>query len=166
MIKNTLILLLTLCLSTASIAQELGTVPSVDVKTLDGSKVDISTIENDGKPIIINFWATWCSPCKKELNNISEVYDDWIDETGVKILAVSIDDSRSSARVKPHVDAAGWDYEVLLDENSDLKRAMNVTSPPFTFLVDGKGNIVYKHVGYSEGDEDELHEKLLELSDK
>jgi len=166
MLKNTLIILLSLCIYGTTAAQELATVPSVEVKTLDGTKVDISTIENDGKPIIINFWATWCSPCKKELNNIAEVYDDWVEETGVKILAVSIDDSRSSARVKPYIDGAGWDYEILLDENSDLKRAMNVTSPPFTFLVDGEGNIVYKHVGYSEGDEDELHEKLLEVSTK
>jgi len=161
--KNLLILALTICISTPFLSQELGKVPSVEVKTMDGSKVDISTIENDGKPIIINFWATWCSPCKKELNNIAEVYDDWVEETGVKILAVSIDDTRSSVRVKPYIDGSGWDYEILLDENSDLKRAMNVTSPPFTFLVNGEGEIVYKHVGYSEGDEEELYEKLLEL---
>lgn len=162
--KILLSFLLTAFVSGFSFAQELGTVPSVEVKKLDGTKIDISEIENDGKPIIINFWATWCSPCKKELNNIAEVYDDWVDETGVKLVAVSIDDSRSSARVKPYIDGASWDYEVVLDENSDLKRAMNVTSPPFTFLVDGEGNIVYKHVGYSEGDEDELYEKLLEIS--
>ncbi|MFT4660211.1 MAG: cytochrome c biogenesis protein CcmG/thiol:disulfide interchange protein DsbE [Patiriisocius sp.] len=163
MIKRSIILLLAVILTSSVSAQEMGKVPSVEVKTMDGTNIDISSIENDGKPIIINFWATWCSPCKKELNNIADVYDDWVEETGVKIIAVSIDDSRSSSRVKPYIDASGWDFEILLDENSDLKRAMNVTSPPFTFLVNGKGEIVYKHVGYSEGDEDELYEKVLEL---
>ncbi len=163
MIKKTIILALSICLSTLTFAQELSKVPSITVKQLDGTAVDISTIKNDGKPIIINFWATWCSPCKKELNNISELYDEWVEETGVKIIAVSIDDSRSSSRVKPYIDGSGWDFDILLDENSDLKRAMGVTSPPFTFLIDGEGNIVYKHVGYSEGDEDELYEKVLEL---
>lgn len=139
------------------------TVPSVDMKDLNGQIVNSSEFDNDGKPFIINFWATWCSPCKRELDNISEVYEDWQEETGVKIYAISIDDSRRSRQVKPHVDASGWDFEVILDENSDFRRAMNVNNPPYTFLVDGNGKIVYQHIGYSDGDEDELYEKVLEL---
>ncbi|NNK81065.1 MAG: redoxin family protein, partial [Flavobacteriales bacterium] len=73
--------------------------------------------------------------------------------------------SRTSRNVKRYVDASGWDYEVYLDENSDFKRAMNVTVPPTTFLVDGNGKVVYQHISYSEGDEDELYEKLLSISE-
>ncbi len=141
-------------------------IPSVVVKTTDGSKMNTGEFSNDGKPYIINFWATWCAPCKKELDNISEKYSEWQKETGVKIIAISIDDTRTSSKVGTTVESKGWEFEVFLDENKDFARAMNVGNPPFTFLVDGNGNIVYEHIGYSEGDEDELYEKVKELSKK
>jgi len=134
------------------------------LKDLDGRTISTEQFGNDGKPFIINFWATWCSPCKRELNTIADLYDDWVDETGVKIIAVSIDDSRTARQVKPYVDASGWDYEIYLDMNGDLRRAMNVTAPPYTYLVDGNGKIVYSHVGYNPGDEEELYDKLTQLT--
>lgn len=139
-------------------------VPSADVKALNGEVVNSKTFSNDGKPYVINFWATWCSPCKRELNTINDVYEDWVDETGVKIIAVSIDDARNAHKVKPYVDSKGWEYEVYVDENQDLMRAMNVNNPPHTVLVDGNGNIVYEHNGYSPGDEEELFEKIKSLT--
>jgi len=139
-------------------------VPSAKVKDLQGKMVDTGDISNNGKPMIISFWATWCGPCKKELNAISDVFDDWSEETGVKLLAFSIDDARSSARVMPYVNAQAWDFDVYLDYNQDFKRAMNVNNVPHTFLVDGKGNVVWQHNNYSPGDEEELHEELLKLT--
>lgn len=164
MTNKVMILLLMSILVTTVFTQELNRVPSVKVKTMNGAKiVDAADFNNDGKPFVINFWATWCKPCIKELNNINEVYQDWVDETGVKIIAVSIDDSRNSKRVAPFVAGRGWEYEVYLDENSELRRAMNVTNPPHTFLVNSKGEIVWQHNGYAPGQEDELYEKILEL---
>ena len=139
------------------------TLPNVTLKTLDGKNINIQDIENDGKPIVICFWATWCKPCVLELNNIADVYEEWQEETGVKIVAVSIDNSRSVSRVKPRVEANGWDYEILLDVNSDLKRAMGVGNPPYTFLLNSKKEIIYVHNGYMEGDEDELYEKIKKM---
>ena len=81
----------------------------------------------------------------------------------MKIYSVSIDDSRTTAKVKPFVEGKGWDFEVLLDANGDLKRAMNVNNPPHTFLFDGSGKIVYQHTGYFEGAEEELFEEILKL---
>ncbi len=147
--------------STQSFAQD--PVPSVVVKDLTGKSVNTSEFSNDGKPMIINFWATWCSPCKRELNTIAEVYPDWQDETGVKLIAISIDDARSQARVLPYVNGSAWDYEVYVDTNQDLKRAMGVNNVPHTFLVDGNGKIVWQHNNYSPGDEDELYEQILSL---
>ena len=140
------------------------TVPSVNVKTLQGKTINTSTFNNDGKPIVISFWATWCSPCKKELYNISEVYEDWQEETGVKLIAISIDDSRNKHKVKPYVDSKGWEYEVYIDANQDLKRAMNVNNVPYTFLIDGEGKIVYEHNNYVPGDEDELYKQIKMLT--
>ncbi len=137
--------------------------PSVNVKDLNGSMVNTKTFDNDGKPMIINFWATWCMPCKRELNNIAEVYIDWVEETGVKLIAVSIDDARSSSRVIPYVNGAAWDYEVYIDSNADLKRAMNVNNVPHTFLLDGEGNVVWQHNNYAPGDEDELYDQIKAL---
>ena len=149
--------------STLSIAQN-RTLPSVDVKTLEGSNININTIENDGNPIVISFWATWCKPCKKELNNIAEVYEDWQDETDVKLVAISIDNARSMAKVAPYVNASDWDYEVYLDPNGNLKRALGVSTVPHTFLLNGKNEIVWQHKGYVDGDEDELLEQIEKLA--
>ncbi len=132
--------------------------PNVQVKTLDGKVFNTADIKNNGKPIIISFWATWCKPCIKELEAISEEYEDWQEETGVVLYAVSIDNSRSMSRVKPFVDAKGWDYKVLLDPNSKFKEAMNVVNVPHVFLLDGNGKIVHQHTAYSDGDEEDLFE--------
>jgi len=130
---------------------------------LDGKKINAKDFSNNGKPFIINFWATWCTPCKAELNNINEVYSEWQNETGVKIITISIDDQRSSAKVAPYVKKQGWTYEVYLDENQDFKRNMNVNNPPQTFLVDGQGRIVWSHTGYAEGEEAQLIEQVRKL---
>lgn len=139
-------------------------IPSADVKTIDGQTFNTSNLSNDGKPMIISFWATWCSPCKRELNNIAEVYEDWVEETGVKLIAVSIDDSRNTSKVAPYVNGQAWEYEVLLDPNFDFKRVMNVNNVPHTFLINGKGEIVWQHNSYSEGDEEELYELLVKVA--
>lgn len=137
--------------------------PAVTLKTLEGKTVDTSTLENGGKPFIISFFATWCHPCNRELKAIHEVYPDWQDETGVKVIAVSIDQAQNIQKVKPLVDGYGWEYEVLLDPNSDFKRAMGVNLIPHVFIVDGKGNIVESRSGYTEGSESHLIEKVREL---
>ena len=138
--------------------------PNINLKDVNGVTKNLSKFSNNGNPIIISFWATWCKPCKAELNTIAEEYDDWTDETGVKLIAVSIDDARSSTRVEPYINAQGWEYLVLLDPNGDLKRAMNVNNVPHTFLVDGNGKIVWDHNNYSPGDEEELYQELVKIA--
>lgn len=137
--------------------------PSVTLKTIDGKTVKTDTLSNDGKPFIIDFFATWCKPCNRELDAIHEVYEEWVEETGVKLYAVSIDVAQNINKVKPLVDNHGWEYDVLLDPNSDFKRALGIQMIPYVIVCDGDGNIVYKHNGYTDGAEIELIEKVREL---
>ena len=137
--------------------------PKVVLKDIHGKSVSTDTLSNNGRPFIIDFFATWCKPCNRELDAISEVYVDWQRETGVKIIAVSIDQAQNTNKVKPLVDNHGWEYEVLLDPNGDLKRAFGIQMIPFVLIVDGKGNVVYKHQGYTDGAEEELIVKVREL---
>ena len=164
MIKKLILSIFVISFFAVSSFSQNRTLPSVKVKNLKGSLVNIQTIENDGNPIVISFWATWCKPCKKELNTIAEVYEDWQEETGVKLVAISIDDSRSASKVKPYVNSSGWEYEIYLDPNRDLSRSLGVSTVPHTFLLDGKGNIVWEHRGYIEGDEEELLEQIEQIS--
>jgi len=158
-------LILFLFIASYGYSQVGSKIPSVDIKTLESQTINTNTFENDGKPIVISFWATWCKPCVRELSVIAEEYDDWVDETGVKLIAVSIDNSRSTSRVAPFVNGKAWDYEVYLDPNEDFKKAMNVVNIPHTFLIDGEGQVVWQHTSYAEGDEEELYEKIQELVD-
>ncbi|MEI6696556.1 MAG: TlpA disulfide reductase family protein [Bacteroidota bacterium] len=164
------IMLIVSCLLITSLAFSQTTtpkakkLPSITIKSMDGKTIKTSEISNNGKPIIISFWALWCKPCQKELSTIAEVYDEWQKETGVKLVAVSIDDSRSSARVLPTVNGNNWSYEVLLDVNGDFKRAMNVNMIPHTFLLNGNGEIVWQHTSFSEGSELELIELVRKLN--
>lgn len=153
--------LLLIMVSFCAISQ--NELPKVDMTTLDGKTINSQELSTDDNVKIISLWATWCVPCLKELDAISEIYQDWQDETNVELFAISIDDSRGVKRVKPLINGKGWDYTILLDTNNDFKRAIGAATVPLTLLV--KNNkIVYRHSGYSPGAEYELYEKIKKFS--
>lgn len=154
------ILFLVIFFSHISVSQ---IIPSVDIKTLDGKTINTSSFDNNGDPIVISFWALWCKNCIKELEAISEIYEDWQDETNVKLIAISIDDSRNTSKLKPFVNTKGWEYEIYHDPNSDFKRALGINQIPHTFLLNGKNEIISEHVGYTDGQEEELYDKIIKL---
>lgn len=162
--KRMLFALMVCLLAGFGIAQ--AQLPAVTLKSIDGAVVKSETLNNDGKPFIIDFFATWCKPCNRELSAIAEVYDEWKEETGVKIIAVSIDQGQNINKVKPLVDQNEWEYEVLLDPNSELLKALGGQMIPFVVVVDGNGNIASKHSGYTDGAENELIEEVRKLLSK
>lgn len=169
--KLALVALLALCTVFAFGQEEakekkFATIPSVDIKTLDGQTFNTENIANDGKPIIISLWATWCKPCIAELLAIADVYDEWVEETGVKLYAIAIDDAKTAARVAPFVNGKAWEYEVLLDINSDFKRAMNVVDVPFLCILNGNRELVWKHTSYAPGSEEEVYEIIKGLANQ
>lgn len=153
--------LMAVCLGIAMTAN--AQLPSVQLKDLSGKPVDSATLQNDGKPFIISFWATWCKPCIRELNAIHENYADWVDETGVKVYAISIDEAQNSTKVQPMADARGWEYDILLDQSGAFARAMGCQNPPHVVVVDGDGKIVESHSGYTDGSEEHLIDLVRQL---
>lgn len=165
--KKLLLIALITFISFSTWAQKDGqTMPNMVLKDVNGKSVNMADFSKTGKITIVSFWATWCSPCKKELNNINEVYDDWKNKYDLQLVAVCTDNARNVQKVKPYVDGQGWEYEVIMDMNQDFQRALNIVQIPHTFLLDQNGKIVYQHSGYVEGDEFALEEKIKSLLEK
>jgi len=157
------IILFALILSYSYTLLSQTSLPSIELKNIDGEYIKIeNTVEKD-QVLVISLWATWCVPCINELDAIQEYYEDWQEETNFKLIAISIDNARTTSRVKPLVNGKEWEYEVLLDVNQDFKRALNANTVPYLVIV--KNNkIVYSHSGYTPGSEIELYEKIKEIA--
>ncbi|MBQ6613612.1 MAG: TlpA family protein disulfide reductase [Alistipes sp.] len=158
--KKLMFLMFALVMGFSASAQ---TLPDVKIENQEGKLISVREIV-DGTPMIISFWSTTCKPCIMELNAINNNLPDWLEEVDMKVVAVSVDDARTVSRARAMTQGQGWDdYTCLYDKNQDFKRAMNVSLTPHTFIVDGQGNIVYSHSGYTPGSEEELFEKIKEL---
>lgn len=158
-----MILIIAMCFSSLMLLSQ--TVPQVQIKSIDGKTVNTAElIKNDGKPVLLCFFTTTCKPCIKELTAYNDLYADWSEETGVKIVIVSNDNARSVNNVKPFVDARGWDFDVYLDPNGDFKKAMNVSYHPHSFLLDGSGKVVWQHTAYLDGDEEKTFEVIKKVA--
>lgn len=142
------------------------TLPDLSIKNLDGKSVNVRSLAQTGKVTLINFWATWCGPCQKELNNLSKTYETWQKDYNFELVAVTIDNIQGLPKVKPLVAQKRWKYNVVSDANSQFLQQLGGQNVPFSVLLDKKGNIVYTHNGYKEGDEIELQKQVAELAAK
>lgn len=157
--KNLILGIFTFFAITATAQTQL---PEITLKNLNGEEVNLSQI-SENKTVVVSLWATWCVPCIRELDTIAESYTDLQDEMGFELIAISLDDARSTRRVKPAVLGKGWEYQVLLDPNNDLKRYLGVSTIPLTLIVKN-GEIKYRHSSFSPGAEDALFEKFKEIA--
>lgn len=140
-----------------------NSLPDLTLSTLDGKKMSLKNdFSEKDKLYVFSFWATWCSPCINELDEMNDVLPDWRKSVNFEVIAIAEDDSRTQKRVKPLVNGKGWEYKILLDTNQDLKRALSIVNIPYTIVV--KNNkIVHIQNGYVPGNETELFEKLKSL---
>lgn len=153
-------LFLASCFIAASGFAQTKSLSSATVKTLQGQSLNVTELGKSGKITVISFWATWCSPCKKELDAIKDYYADWQKDYDMELVAVSVDDARTAAKIPAMIEEKGWEYRILHDANREFQQTANVTSVPHTILLDQNGHIVFEHVGYNPGDELELEEQI------
>ena len=128
---------------------------------IDGRKIKLKQYLDNG-PVLINFWATWCGPCKKEmlhLDRLSRAYK----ENNLSILSISIDTQRSLAEVKRFIRAKKYDFEVFLDPNQQIFKKLNGNIMPTNILVDKSGKIIWVRYGYMSGDELVMEQEILKL---
>ena len=140
------------------------TAPNFVAKNLDGKKVELKETLEDG-PVLISFWATWCKPCIKELNQLQKVYEKYKKED-FEILAIDVDGPRSRSKVKPMAKGLKWEFPVLWDKSKDIYRKYHVLGIPHTVLIDKSGEIRYTHTTYRPGDEEVIKKKIEELLDE
>jgi thiol-disulfide isomerase/thioredoxin len=167
--KNVILPIVFSILSTFSFSQEKSNYskfPNIKLFNLDQDSTDLSEKIKTKELTVISFWATWCAPCKKELNAIHKVYESWQEELDIQLIAISIDNDRTVGRVESYVESSQWNYSVLLDTDWRLKKALDIQNIPFTLIVDENYNILYSHQNYADGDEQLLYEELVQASMK
>lgn len=143
--------------------EEIKQFPEVTISTLEGKSISTSDYIGKGNPVFVSLWATWCAPCKRELDNISELYPEWKEKYDLEILAITIDNARQLRKVPAMVSSKGWEYTILADVDGNLKNTLGVASIPQAYLLDGDGNIIYEHSGYTPGDEEDLIDHLEKM---
>ena len=151
-----------LCLVFAVSAVSAQQLPDVKVENAQGKIISVRDLVQ-GKPMIISYWSIACKPCIQELNAINDSLAEWREEADLTVVAVSVDDARLKASAKAIASSRGWEFVCVYDENQELKRAMNVSLTPQSFVVDAEGNIVYSHSGYTPGSEQLLFDKVVQL---
>ena len=149
-----------LLIVTGSSAQNLSTL-TTPLDSPDGSQTSLAEM-GQGKVIIVSFGATWCVPCKKEMQAVNGIYDS-LQAHDIQYVAVFIDNTKTMSKVGPYVNAKKFKFPVLLDPNQEIFELVNGTEVPYALIYNQNGELMFKHDGYFEGDEEHLMEEAMSL---
>lgn len=164
--RESMLVLTALLLFISAVQLRAQPIPDVTVENMKGVKVSAKTICLAGKPTVVSLWATWCKPCIQELDAVSEVLEDWREELDFRFVAVSVDDARAISKARTYASARGWDgIDFFFDSNAELQRKLNVSSIPYVLIYDSSGKLVYSHVGYLPGGEEEIFSELKKIAE-
>ena len=156
-VKTSLSILFIL-LSVISLSQNI--VPNTKLKNLESEFIYTNDVLIENNFYIVSFWATWCIPCINELDAIVDIYEE-LEKDNIEVIAISTDDARTKKRGRPMINGKDWNFKILLDENHDLKRALNIVGIPHTIITKDT-KIIYRRIGYSPGEEVDLFEFIRE----
>lgn len=135
--------------------------PGFSLRDINGKEVSLDSYK--GKVVLVNFWATWCGPCKLEMPHLDKM-DRELEEKGFEVISISTDDARASSKVKPLVKRGGYGFTVLLDKDTTVVSQYNPAKTlPYNVLIDRAGNIHKVYQGYNPGDEVELRKEVEAL---
>jgi len=150
---------LSFCFSEENTERKETDFPKVKIQNLKGRSVFVHDVL-DNKLTLVNFWATWCVPCLKEMKYLNQFHTTY-SEQGFQVIGISIDDTRSSRRVPSVLKSKKVDYPVLLDTEQLLFNRFQSSAMPFSVLVSADGKILWEHTGYIPGDEKKMEEVIL-----
>jgi cytochrome c biogenesis protein CcmG/thiol:disulfide interchange protein DsbE len=136
----------------------------IALRDMDGKPVSVDSLLAEG-PVVLNFWATWCRPCRVEMPKLQEVHEDLVGRT-VHFAAVSLDTRRHKSRVEEYIEKNEVTLPVYRDPEGNLAKKMNITAIPTTILLDQDGEVAFKTRGYRPGDEVLLKKEIQAIIDK
>lgn len=123
---------------------------------LDGNDVKLSSLK--GNVVLVDFWATWCPPCRVEIPHLITLYETYKGK-GLVVLGVGLDDEQ---KLKDFAEEYSITYPILIG-TKDLSQKYGIIGIPTTYLIDKKGKIGFKHIGFSEGLEKEMEREIKML---
>ncbi|MBU0741284.1 TlpA family protein disulfide reductase [bacterium] len=145
----------------AAAGEDLGAAPGFTLETPGGEMMSLDDALAKG-PVILDFWATWCGPCRKALPHLQALYEEH-EGDGLTVIAVSTDEPRNRPKITATVRSLGLTFPVLIDGDKEVARLYRVDAVPTTFVISPAGRVTAYHRGYREGDEKQLAREVREL---
>ena len=134
---------------------------NIILNPLMGKKIKLENYLSNG-PVLINFWATWCAPCIKEMPYLDQFEKKYKDK-GFSVLAVSVDNQKSLSQVRSFIKTKKFSFDIFLDPNMQIFKKLNGNLMPTNVLIDESGKVVWRHYGYLPGDEKKMEEQILNV---
>lgn len=162
--KNIFLLVFSINFIFSDSQEALRKTPNLKIKLIDGSNISLNELYKDG-PLLIDFWATWCVPCKKLMKYLNQYHQEYQNE-GFKVLMINTDSPRSIGKVKSYIKSQNYKFLVGVDPNKVISKKLNSIVMPTTILINQSGDIVWRHQGYIKGEEIQIKTKIESLLNK